>query len=108
MENSNTLKSFINGGFKIERDGEIITLTKDEMYQFSRLDILADIRSDMERLIESNDEYKSAAKHLDSEKFCYGALLKVEYTPFENVSFEELSEIKDECLKIYLDRYGRE
>ena len=67
MENSNTLKSFINGGFKIERDGEIITLSLDEMTMFRHLDKSQNGHYSIECLTENDEDYEFAKQFLDNE-----------------------------------------
>ena len=42
MEQLNTMESFVEEGFKIKRDGKVITLTSDEMDRFRYLDIAVD------------------------------------------------------------------
>lgn len=86
----NTMDSFENEGFKIERDGQVITLTQDEMCRFRKLESAIDGRSCFEYFIEceteDREEIKIVKKLMEDEEVC-----------------SDLS--NDMLLKVYTDSY---
>lgn len=78
----NNVTTFDKEGFKIERNGEIITLTQSEMREFRYLDSALDGRHSIEWFLdEIADEYISATPEeiakleemLDDDAVCYEA-----------------------------------
>ena len=67
----NTLKSFVDDGFKIERDGKVITLSSEEMRNFRYLDKAYDGRRTLEYGIYSKVVNEFAEKYLDDETVCF-------------------------------------
>ena len=69
----NTIDSFVNEGFKIERDGQIYTLTDEEMSDFRYLDNAVDGQSilDNYRDIADDDEVDVIEKIRNDEEICY-------------------------------------
>ena len=91
MQNKlNTMDSFEKEGFKIERDGQVITLTQDEMCRFRKLESAIDGRSCFEHCIEceteDREESKIVKKLMEDEEVC-----------------SDLS--NDMLLKVYTDSY---
>lgn len=74
QDNLNTMDSFENEGFKIERNGQVITLTQDEMCRFRKLESAIDGRSCFEYFIEcetvDREEIKIAKKLMKDEEVC--------------------------------------
>lgn len=87
----NTMDSFENEGFKIERNGQVITLTQDEMCRFRKLESAIDGRSCFEHFIEfeteDREEIKIAKKLMADEEVCSylsnDMLLKVHADSYE-------------------------
>lgn len=74
MKNLNTLKSFIDDGFKIERNGQIFTLTKEEMADFRCLEEAFYGQRELEFVLDqhNNDgQYDFAKKYLDDADVCF-------------------------------------
>lgn len=87
----NTMDSFENEGFKIERNDQVITLTQDEMCRFRKLESAIDGRSCFEHFIEfgteDREEIKIAKKLMADEEVCSylssDMLLKVHADSYE-------------------------
>ena len=72
-KNLNTMKTFDNG-FQIERNGEIITLTPEEMSDFKYLELARVGRLVLESYFEysANDEEKKILKTImEDEEICH-------------------------------------
>lgn len=57
MEKLNTMESYVNEGFKIIRDGQVITLTNEEMAMFRFMEQALNGRSIIEAVLEDDDDY---------------------------------------------------
>ena len=55
--NLNTMKSYVNEGFKIIRDGQVITLTNEEMSRFRFMEQSLNGRDNIEAVLEDDDDY---------------------------------------------------
>lgn len=53
----NTMKSYVNEGFKIIRDGQVITLTNEEMSRFRFMEQALNGRYNIEAVLEDDDDY---------------------------------------------------
>lgn len=71
--NLNTMKSYINEGFKIIRDGQVITLTNEEMSRLRFMEQALNGRSNIEAILEDNDDYdQDIVKQMkDDIDLCY-------------------------------------
>ena len=78
----NTLNSFIEDGFKIERDGKVITLSQEEMRNFRYLDKAYDGRCILECGIAADKKNKFAEKYLEDETVCF----KLADTYYDSIS----------------------
>lgn len=74
MKSLNTMNSFLNEGFKIVRNGEVITLTHEEMFDFRYLDKAIDGRRSLEYFLnecEDEKEQEIASKLIEDEEACF-------------------------------------
>lgn len=71
MKDLNTMDSFENEGFKIERNGEIIVLTPEEMSDFRYLDKAIDGRNCLECYNASEDEKEIIEEMKKDEEICF-------------------------------------
>lgn len=71
--NLNTMKSYVNEGFKIIRDGQVITLTNEEMSRFRFMEQALKGRSNIETVLEDNDDYNQdiVRQMKDDIDLCY-------------------------------------
>lgn len=98
----NTLESYLKGGFKIERDGKIITLTDNERNRLTYLDKARWGRYTIENLIEYNKDYEFAKEFLNDAYICYR--VETEYAEEAAYLDEELmSKVAKEILDEYRD-----
>lgn len=76
----NTVETFYNEGFKIERNGEVIILTPEEMRLFKELDSALDGRGSIEWYLDqiefkyisaSSDDVTKLKKMLSDDNACY-------------------------------------
>ena len=73
MEKLNTMESYVKEGFKIIRDGQVITLTNEEMSRFRFMEQALNGRSNIEAVLEDNDDYNQdiVEKMIDDENLCH-------------------------------------
>lgn len=57
MKQLNTMESYVNEGFKIIRDEQVVTLTSKEMASFRFMEQALNGRSNIEAILEDNDDY---------------------------------------------------
>lgn len=71
--NLNTMKSYINEGFKIIRDGQVITLTNEEMSRFRFMEQALNGRCNIEAVLEDDDDYNQdiVRQMKDDINLCY-------------------------------------
>lgn len=74
----NTLESYLRDGFKIERDGKIITLTSNEVNRLKYLDRAHWGRNTISVIAEFEDGYKFAKQYLNDEEICWRAQMDYE------------------------------
>ena len=99
----NTLNSFMNEGFKIERNGKVITLSLDEMTMFRHLDKSQNGHYSIECLTENDEDYEFAKQYLDNEEVCFFIT-----EAFEERVFYDVIDIEMECAREVLDGYRDE
>lgn len=99
MENKklNTMDSFQNEGFKIERDGKIFTLKTDEMCCFRNLDralygqCVLGFLKDSEKVKDDKDLLKFIDMHQNEEQICVNLGEAIENAINSDVGETELS-----------------
>ena len=101
LETLNTIDSFIEG-FKIERDGKIITLTPDEMSGFRYLEKARDGRNSLATwgLDEYGPEDENIIQNMmEDEELCYNIT-----QDYENEVFTDTGSIEQEVVKKYIEK----
>lgn len=96
MEKLNTMESFVEEGFKIIRDGEIITLTSEEMARFRYLDIAVDGKSSIECAEDYFDSNDTIQKMKNNEELCHDI-----ETDILDVLFSDSGDTEYEVIKRY-------
>ena len=103
----NTLEDFENDIFRIERNGEIITLTQEEMREFRMLNIALDGKTDLECFAHSGycDEDDDSMlnkiyKMMEDEQECYA----IENSILDDM-YDQCDGLAYEVIKEYLSNY---
>ena len=101
----NTVETFYNEGFKIERNGEVIILTPEEMRLFKELDSALDGRRSVEWFLdEISNSYENATPEeiiklkamLDDDDACYKVNQRFVDYAMDDVGEIERDAIRDE------------
>lgn len=95
----NTMDSFEKEGFKIERDGKVITLSSGEMSDFRYLEEALYGRKCLEYFNADEDEEKVIEKMKADEEICHNIgddVLEILYSDAEPVEYD--------VIKNYIDR----
>lgn len=97
----NTMNSFEKDGFKIVRNGEVITLTQEEMSEFRYLDTALNGRNSIEVSALNNDSFDQdiIKEMMDNEEICY----ELENDILDNV-FSDIGNIEYECVNDYYEK----
>lgn len=103
MKQLNTMNSFENEGFKIKRDGKVITLTSDEMDRFRYLDIAVDGKNSIECAEDSFDNDAIIQEMKSNEKMCYD----IEKSILEDL-FSDCGDTEYEAIKKYYDEIAKQ
>lgn len=102
LEILNTMDSF-KDGFKIERNGEIFTLTPEEMSDFRFLEKARDGRNALSSwsvdMDLSEEEETLVETMTDDEELCYNIT-----QDFENEVFSDTGSIEQEVVKKYIEK----
>lgn len=101
MKDLNTMDSF-NKGFKIERDGKIITLTPEEMSDFRYLDKACDGRNMLsfwEDMTEDAKERELVKQMQEDETICFN--LEDDYL---DIVFNETGQLEQDVIRDYIKR----
>lgn len=100
MKNLNTMDSFLKG-FKIERNGEIFTLTLEEMRDFRYLDKAITGRDclDIYRDIADEDERRTIDRMMDDEQICFNIQDDV-----EDHIYNDIGEVEHIVIRDYIER----
>ena len=96
MEKLNTMESFVEEGFKIIRDGKIITLTSEEMSRFRYLDMAVDGKNSIECAEDYFDGDATIQKMKNNEELCYDI-----ETDILDVLFSDSGDTEYEVIKRY-------
>ena len=94
----NTINSFEKEGFKIVRNGMVITLTKEEMTEFRYLDTALNGRNSIEVAALDNDSFDqdTIKEMMNDDEICY----ELENDILDNV-FSDIGNIEYECANDY-------
>lgn len=104
MEQLNTMNSFEKEGFKIIRDGKIITLTSEEMARFRYLDIAVDGKNSIECAEDYFDNDDAIIQKIkNNEKMCYD----IEKSTLEDL-FSDCGDTEYESIKKYYDEIAKQ
>ena len=93
----NTMNSFEKEGFKIIRNGMVITLTQEEMSEFRYLDTALTGRNSIELAALDNDEFNQniIKKMIDDEEICYqleNDILDNAFSDIGNIEYEYIND----------------
>lgn len=103
----NTVETFNKEGFKIERNGEVITLAREEMHEFRFLDSALDGRHSIEWFLDeieneyitmSSEKVAKLKEMLNDDKACYRANQR-----FLDYVMEDTGEIERDAINDELD-----
>lgn len=99
-EKLNTMKSFKEEGFKIERDGKVITLDFDEMFDFIYLQKANEGRRSLleYKATASLDDARIIRKFENDEEVCFNIADAIEFKStrvLNNVQYEGLTNIQE-------------
>ena len=104
MEQLNTMESFVEEGFKIKRDGKVITLTSDEMDRFRYLDIAVDGKNSIECAEDYFDSDDAIIQEMkNNEKMCHD----IEKSISEDI-FSDCGDTEYEAIKKYYDEIAKQ
>lgn len=94
----NTMNSFEKDGFKIVRNGMVITLTKEEMTEFRYLDTALNGRNSIEIAALDNNSFDqdTIKEMMNDDEICY----ELENDILDNV-FSDIGNIEYECVNDY-------
>lgn len=97
MEKLNTMESYVKEGFKIIRDGQVITLTNEEMSRFRFMEQALNGRSNIEAVLEDNDDYNQdiVEQMIDDENLCHELQEYILNAVSSNVEDEDVEIIKN-------------
>ena len=108
MEQLNTMNSFESEGFKIKRDGKVITLTSEEMDRFRYLDIAVDGKNSIECAEDYFDNDDAIIQEMKSnEKMCHDiekSILEHLFSDCGDTEYESIKKYYDEIAKQNLQR----
>lgn len=108
MEKLNTMESFVEEGFKIKRDGKVITLTSDEMDRFRYLDIAVDGKNSIECAEDYFDNDDAIIQEMkNNEKMCHDiekSILEDLFSDCGDTEYESIKKYYDEIAKQNLQR----
>lgn len=102
MEKLNTMNSFEKEGFKIIRDGKIITLTSEEMARFRYLDIAVDGKNSIECAEDYFDDDVIIQEMKNNEKMCHDietSILEDLFSDCGDTEYESIKKYYDEIVK---------
>lgn len=99
-EKLNTMKSFKEEGFKIERDGKVITLDFDEMFDFIYLQKANEGRRSLleYKATASLDDARIIRKFENDEEVCFNIADAIEFKNMRvlnNIQYEGLANIQE-------------
>ena len=99
-EKLNTMKSFKEEGFKIERDGKVITLDFDEMFDFIYLQKANEGRRSLleYKATASLDDARIIRKFENDEEVCFNIADAIEFKNtrvLNNIQYEGLANIQE-------------
>lgn len=99
-EKLNTMKSFKEEGFKIERDGKVITLDFDEMFDFIYLQKANEGRRSLleYKATASLDDARTIRKFENDEEVCFNIADAIEFQNMRvlnNIQYEGLANIQE-------------
>ena len=99
-EKLNTMKSFKEEGFKIERDGKVITLDFDEMFDFIYLQKANEGRRSLleYKATASLDDARIIRKFENDEEVCFNIADAIEFKNtrvLNNIQYERLANIQE-------------
>ena len=105
MKELNTMESFLDEGFKIERNGTIIILTRDEMSDFRYLDKAATGKNCLEAYMDwvSDDEIPTIEKMMKDEEICYNIEDEI-----LDIAMGDIGAIESEVISKYVRRNREE
>ena len=97
MEKLNTMESYVKEGFKIIRDGQVITLTIEEMSRFRFMEQALNGRSNIEAVLEDDDDYNQdiVEQMIDDENLCHELQEYILNAMSSNVEDEDVEIIKN-------------
>ena len=97
MEKLNTMESYVKEGFKIIRDGQVITLTNEEMSRFRFMEQALNGRSNIEAVLEDDDDYNQdiVDQMIDDENLCHELQEYILNAMSSNVEDEDVEIIKN-------------
>ena len=97
MEKLNTMQSYVKEGFKIIRDGQVIILTNEEMSRFRFMEQALNGRSNIEAVLEDNDDYNQdiVEQMIDDENLCHELQEYILNAMSSNVEDEDVEIIKN-------------
>lgn len=97
MEKLNTMESYVKEGFKIIRDGQVITLTNEEMSRFRFMEQALNGRSNIEAVLEDDDDYNQdiVEQMIDDENLCHELQEYILNAMSSNVEDEDVEIIKN-------------
>lgn len=107
MGQLNTMNSFESEGFKIKRDGTIITLTSKEMERFRYLDTAINGKNSIECAEDSFDDDAIIQEMKSNEKMCYDiekSILEDLFSDCGDTEYESIKKYYDEIVKQNLRR----
>ena len=96
----NTMKSFKEEGFKVERDGKVITLDFDEMFDFIYLQKANEGRRSLleYKATASLDDARIIRKFENDEEVCFNIADAIEFKNtrvLNNIQYEGLANIQE-------------
>ena len=97
MEKLNTMESYVKEGFKIIRDGQVITLKNEEMSRFRFMEQALNGRSNIEAVLEDDDDYNQdiVEQMIDDENLCHELQEYILNAMSSNVEDEDVEIIKN-------------
>lgn len=103
MKNLNTMDSFTSG-FKIERDGKIITLTQEEMSDFRYLDKALIGRECLYWYsVDDNEDKAVVNKMMEDEEICYNI-----EDEFLDCVLNDSTQLEHDIVEEYIKRFKSE
>lgn len=99
MEELNTMETFEKEGFKIKRNGQVFTLTSEEMSDFRYLDKALDGKNCLECYNATNEETEIVELMMEDEEICYN----IEDDILE-ILYNDAGDIEVDVINDYIER----